>query len=232
MDKKPNITHETGLIEELKFWDNWFASKGSKWPQDYNDRMDPLLPLQSDLSDYVNRIKSQHVSILDVGAGPLTKLGKTHPSKEISITPTDLLAHQFDMLLQKYGINPIIRTQFVDAEALSECFGYNIFEIVHAQNCLDHMVDPLKAIQEMISVTKSGGFVLLKHNECEGANQGYHGLHQWDFYLHENQFIASHLGQQTTNISAMLRCVGEVDCKKEDSSVIIAVQKHSNLEAM
>jgi SAM-dependent methyltransferase len=230
IEKMTDNSRETGLIEELKFWDNWFASKGGKWPQDYNNRMDPFLPLQSDLSGYADRINSQHVGILDVGAGPLTKLGKTHPSKKISIIPTDLLAQQYDKLLHKYKINPIVRTQPVDAETLSEHFGYNVFEIVHAQNCLDHMAEPLKALQEMLWVTKPEGFVLLKHNECEGAIQKYHGMHQWDFSLHEDEFIVCHFGQQPINVSVMLRSVGKVECKKEGSSIVVIIQKYNSQE--
>ncbi len=228
IEKMTDNSRETGLIDELKFWDNWFASKGGKWSQDYHNRMDPFLPLQSDLAYYADRMSSRHVSILDVGAGPLTKLGKTHPSKEISIIPTDLLAQQYDILLHKYKINPIVRTQPVDAEALAEHFGYNAFEMVHAQNCLDHMAEPLKALQEMIWVTKPEGFILLKHNESEGANQEYHGLHQWDFRMHEDEFMVSRIGQQPINVSAMLRCVGEVECKKKGGSIIVIVQKSNN----
>ncbi len=227
IEQTTNSSRDAGLIEELKFWDHWFASKGGKWPQDYQNRMDPFLPLQNDLTNYASRTGSQQVSILDVGAGPLTKLGKTHPSMKISIIPTDLLAPQYDSLLRKYNITPIVRTQAVDAEALSQHFGYNVFEIVHAQNCLDHMADPLKALQEMLWVTKPQGFILLKHNECEGAKEQYQGLHQWDFRSQEDEFIMSRYGQQPINVSAMLRSVGDVECKKEGDSLVVVVQKYN-----
>ncbi|WP_287340461.1 class I SAM-dependent methyltransferase, partial [Mesorhizobium sp.] len=126
------------LRDEVLFWRHWFSTQGSFWPEDYKERLDPNLPIQDHVGRYVDRLTTNPVSILDVGAGPLTKLGKVHASKEIMITATDLLAAEYDQVLRDFGIQPLVRTVFGDAENLSTQFGDYSFDIVHGQNCIDH----------------------------------------------------------------------------------------------
>jgi hypothetical protein len=94
------------------------------------------------------------VHILDVGSGPLTRLGKKHPSKQLVITVTDLLAYEYDRLLAEFEIEPLVRTVYADAERLVDQFGHNAYNIVHGDNCIDHTVNPLQAIEQMLAVSK------------------------------------------------------------------------------
>src|SRR5205823_14175422 len=66
-----------GVDPELSFWRRWLESKGMHWPDDYRRRLDPNALLDElPLSCYIGQLPDDSVSILDVGAGPLTYLGK------------------------------------------------------------------------------------------------------------------------------------------------------------
>jgi hypothetical protein len=121
------------LQEEVEFWRRWFETKGLEWPEDYVQRFDPIHPIQKHIAIYIDRLEGECVHILDVGAGPLTKLGKVHASKQIVITPTDLLAHEYDRVLDEFKIKPLVRTVFADTEKLVDQFGENAFDIVHGR---------------------------------------------------------------------------------------------------
>ncbi|RUV48173.1 methyltransferase domain-containing protein [Mesorhizobium sp. M5C.F.Ca.IN.020.29.1.1] len=216
------------LRDEVLFWRHWFSTQGSFWPEDYKERLDPNLPIQDHVGRYVDRLTTNPVSILDVGAGPLTKLGKVHASKEIMITATDLLATEYDQVLRDFGIQPLVRTVFGDAENLSTQFGDYSFDIVHGQNCIDHTASPLKAIQQMLSVTKHDGFVVLYHAENEGKTESYKQLHKWDFTCEKGHFVIRGPGPGGDSVDATdaLAAVGSVECSLDDGAVLVAIRKH------
>lgn len=150
--------------------------------------------------------------VLDVGSGPLTKLGKTHPSKRLDITATDLLANDYDRLLAGFDLVPPVRTVYADAERLVDQFGRDAFDIVHAQNCIDHTADPHQAIEQMIAVTRPGGYVVLYHAENEGQREGYNQLHQWNFTCENIAFVIRDRMGRTVNVTDRLAALCEVEC--------------------
>jgi hypothetical protein len=87
------VWREKGVEHELDFWTRWFESEGLHWPDDYRRRLDPEAPLEEELvADRLDALPGDTVAILDVGAGPLTFLGKRHPRKALELTPIDALA--------------------------------------------------------------------------------------------------------------------------------------------
>jgi SAM-dependent methyltransferase len=93
----------------------------------------------------------------------------------------DALADQYDAILDKYHIMPSVRTEKLEAEKIAQRFPANTFDLCFARNCLDHAYDPEDAILQMITVTKPGCYVLLEHFRNEAEENGYEGLHQWNF---------------------------------------------------
>jgi len=176
--------HTDGLPSELGFWDAYFRTKGLQWADSYGIRLDPDFPLQPRPAALLP--PQSEVHILDVGAGPLTYLGKKTEGKQINITAVDPLALEYDNILSKYQVIPIIRTQKLAAEELTKRFPPNSFDLVFARNCIDHSYDPQRAILQMIKVVKSGGYVLLEHTPNEADNENYDGLHQWNFSMSAN----------------------------------------------
>ena len=224
-------TRSRQLRDEVRFWRSWFSTQGLSWPEDYRRRFNPELPIQNHVARYIDQLSTEIVHILDVGSGPITKLGKTHHRKELVITATDLLAPQYDALLRELRVEPLVRTVFADAENLVAQFGESRFDIVHGQNSIDHTADPFKAIKEMIGVAKPAGFVVLYHAENEGENEGYNQLHKWDFTCEERHFVIRGPGPggNRVDVTNLLAALGEVVCFIEDGAVLATIRKRPQL---
>ena len=98
----------------------------------------------------------------------------------------DPLADEYDTILTKHGVVPVVRTLKCFGEKLTEFFRANTFDLVFARNSLDHSYDPALIISNMLTVVRQGSFVLLEHHIDEAKRQRYKGLHQWNFSLNEN----------------------------------------------
>lgn len=168
-----------GIRSETHFWNDFLRTKGLQLPADYYNRLDPEYPLEPNAADLLP--PDDDVHLLDVGAGPLTYLGKTRNGKRLRITAVDALADEYDELLNKYGVQPPVRTERLDAEDLTSRFAENTFDLGYARNCLDHAYDPEQAVLQMIAVVKKNRYVLLEHTRNEAENHNYSGLHQWNF---------------------------------------------------
>jgi SAM-dependent methyltransferase len=220
-------TRERHLRGEVGFWRRWLASEGLSWPEDYRMRLDPGAPVQEHLALLIDRLPQTRIEILDVGSGPLTVIGKTHSSKSLSITATDVLASEYNALLEEFGIEPPVRTIYAEAERLREQLADRQFDIVHAQNSIDHCSDPIAAIEEMLALTRPGGFVALFHEENEGQNELYHALHKWDFTCEQGQFAIAGPGPcgPSTSVTAMVAGRVEVECSTDDGMVLVIMRK-------
>jgi SAM-dependent methyltransferase len=169
---------------EVDFWADWLAGAPGteQWASDREARLDPDTEIRDPLvRAELERNPAQEVSILDVGAGPVTWLGFRYPGKTLTIVPVDPLADEYDRLLRDAGLDPPIRTICVAGEALLEHFGSGRFDIAYATNSLDHSADPFKIISNMVDVVRPGGVVILRHKRNEGESALYGGLHQWNF---------------------------------------------------
>ena len=175
----PKSRWRVNTTSEREFWDSYFQTKGLEWAASYQTRFDPDLPLQERAAALLPPEESVH--ILDVGAGPLTCLGKRAEGKRLTITAVDPLADEYDKILKKHGIQPLVRTRKLAAEELTQAFPVNTYDLVFARNCIGHSYNPERAILEMINVVKRGRYVLLEHLPNEGKSENYQGLHQWNF---------------------------------------------------
>ena len=167
--------------EELAFWRGWLHARGGAWAREFDERVDPALPLHWEHAQAIGTPPGSTVDILDVGAGPLTSVGKVWAGRTLRITPVDPLADEYDHLLEECGIAPPVRTTRGDAMGLVEQFGRDRFDMVHGRNAIDHTPDAPAAIRQMLGVTRPGGCVYLSHARNEGEKQGYAGMHGWNF---------------------------------------------------
>jgi SAM-dependent methyltransferase len=221
----PTVNRSIALQQEIQFWRKWFATEGLRWQQDFRERFDPDQPIQDHVATFISRLETECVHILDVGSGPLTKLGKKHSSKQLVITATDLLAHEYDRLLAELNVQPPVRTIYADAERLVKQFGVNAYDIVHGQNCVDHMASPLRAIEQMVAVTKPHGFVVLYHAENEGQRELYRQLHQWDFTCKDGLFVIRDRHGRESIVAERLPAYCEVECRRVEDAVLVGIQK-------
>jgi SAM-dependent methyltransferase len=172
------------LKSEVDFWAGWLtgAPGTEQWAGDREQRLDPGTEIRDPLvRAELERNPADEISILDVGAGPLTWLGYRFRGKTLTIVPVDPLADEYDRLLRHAGLEPPVRTIRVAGEALLEHFGPARFDIAYATNALDHSADPLTIISNMVAVARTGGVVILRHKRNEGESARYGGLHQWNF---------------------------------------------------
>jgi SAM-dependent methyltransferase len=178
--------------DEVDFWAAWLvgAPGTEQWTSDREARLAP----DTEISDPIlrrelDRHPAEHVSILDVGSGPLTSVGYRYPGKRLTIVPVDPLADEYDRLLRDAGLVPPIRTIGVAGEDIREHFGPRRFDIAYACNALDHSADPLRIISNMVGVVRPSGVVVLRHKRNEGTQARYGGLHQWNFDVAEGRLL-------------------------------------------
>jgi hypothetical protein len=176
-----------GRASEIAFWRRVIATKGDRWPEDYANRINPDLSLQPWLCEYLPGDATE-ISIIDVGAGPLTCIGKKW-IKPVNIVATDALADDYNTILHEYGVRPLVTTARCLSEELSVKFGVDRFDVAYARNTLDHSIDPLRCLAEMLSVVKKGGIVATEHSPNEAESQKYRGLHQWNLELRDGAFV-------------------------------------------
>jgi len=215
-----------GIKKETQFWDDWFRTKGATkgtakeatGPARYRDRLNPDFPLQARPEAL---LPVGDVHILDVGAGPLTYLGKKAVGRSLTITAIDALAHEYDKILNKYSIQPLVRTQKLDAENLTARYGPNTFDLCFARNCLDHTYDPERAILQMIQVVKKGRYVLLEHYPNEAENQHYSGLHQWNFDVSPDGDFLIYSKSTVTNFSKKYGDLAVISCEYIGQNLLV-----------
>lgn len=216
---------EGGLQFETDFWDDYFRTRGGRWPEDYRRRLDPKSPVEAMHRPFIERLAGTRIRILDVGAGPLTVLGKVFPGKELEITAVDPLASRYDALMAKHGVQPPVRTIAGSGEALVAQFGENTFDFVYAQNCIDHAEDPVAAMRQMVLVAKPGCDAVLYHAPNEAETQEYTGLHQWNFTLEEGRFVVT--GKHgRTDVADALKDVGVCTASLHDNWILTTIRKH------
>ncbi len=212
-----------GSFQEIEFWDHWLETSGDKWPDDFAFRCDPNSQFQENLIPFLNDSQNK-IRILDVGAGPLTILGKRWQDYEIEIVPTDALAEEYEKLLRRHNVNAPVQTLYIKGEEIGLHFLPDQFDLVYARNSVDHSENPLKVIRNMLGVVRPGAYVVLSHALREGKRASYSGLHQWDFYSQNNNFFIDGMGQ-TVNVSDQFLGMADVKCHEESDWLMVSMLK-------
>jgi hypothetical protein len=171
---------ERRLQDELKFWEDGLA-RG-----EFGDLRDPETSVRDKcIVKALEEIDAVDISILDVGAGPLTAVGHRYPGKQLTITATDLLADSYMGIMDRLGVVPPVRTVQLAGEDLLTRWEPNSFDITCSQNALDHSADPWVILQQMLTLSRS--HVALRHFRNEGEHNGYIGLHGWNIDVQDDK---------------------------------------------
>jgi SAM-dependent methyltransferase len=200
---KPEDVWQRGLDGEIDHWRRYLTTQGDEWPDEYRTRLDPQAPLDDDLTALIEVPAGGPVRILDVGAGPLTILGKVWDGHKVEVTAVDALAARYDELLAECAIDPPVRTRKCDTEHLDELFAPDAFDLVHARNTVDHGYDPARALQQMAGVTAPGGAIVLAHHRDVAALEAYEGLHQWNLRIDGGTYVAWRPGERRDLVAAL-----------------------------
>jgi SAM-dependent methyltransferase len=182
---------KTALPSEIKFWEDYLVSRGKSCnvEQEFAFRTSPDSELQPWLREWIEPPAGSTLRILDVGAGPLTWVGKKCDQYTIQIDAIDPLADVYNQIIDRNGITPPVRTKKGDGEDIVAQFGREVFDMTFARNCLDHAYDAIKAVTGMVEVTRPGGVLCLWHNQDEAERLSYQGLHQWNFRLEKDTLL-------------------------------------------
>ena len=209
---------------EEKYWHDYISQSGGQYAADFAQRLDPNLPLQPHIRDHIAFRGTSTVRILDVGAGPLTCLGKTWPGRTLELTPTDPLANDYARILRAHNVTPPVPTQFCCAERLTSKFPENHFDLAYSRNALDHSFEPLAAISQMLKVIKPDCTILLEHLLNEAETEKYYGLHQWNFTQRDNQFIIWNK-RTTLNVAAELGPQAQITSTVANNWLTVTIKK-------
>lgn len=213
------------LKEEVGYWEEWLTTKGGQWHEDFEFRFDPEAEVEDPaLREALTQLSQDEVSILDVGAGPVTAVGYRFPGKELAISAVDPLGGAYARLLAKAGVEPPVRTGQLEGERLARRFGTDRFDVAYSRNALDHAVDPVLIVEQMLEVIRPGGFVVLRHRRNEAVDEDYVQLHQWNFDERDGQFVIWRPDQET-DMTARLAGDAEVSCRVEDGGWVAVLLK-------
>jgi SAM-dependent methyltransferase len=214
MRRPATIRRRVALAEEVQFWRSWFATGGLQWPEEYRFKTNHTSEVNDPLLlEILGSSPQATVSILDVGAGPITSIGFRYPGKQLAITAVDPLAGEYDWILREYAIEPPVRTLPLRGEQLLERFARGSFDLAFAQNSLDHTGDPLRVIRNMVAVVRPGGNVVLRHTRNEAVTEQYRQLHQWNFDERDGRCVVWRRPNRERDLAAELGI--EVRCTRD-----------------
>ncbi|WP_245566854.1 methyltransferase domain-containing protein [Jonesia quinghaiensis] len=127
-------------------------------------------------------------TMLDVGCGPGTltiDLARAlAPGQVTGVDAADIVLESARALATEQGVNNVT---FAQANVYELPFDDGSFDIVHAHQVLQHLSDPVKAINEMRRVTAPGGIIAVRDADY-GAMTWYppsEGLTEWNILYHE-----------------------------------------------
>ena len=175
---------EQRLPIELKRWEN----KITNLDNDDVD-MDFRLDFTSEIQGFIKAYISPGNKILDVGAGMVSSLGLNVNGHELDITAIDILADEYNQLLDKHNLISPIETIKGTFETIVDQFGENVFDFVHSRDSLDYCNRPIHALWNMIRACKTGGYIFIQVFENEATRTNYKGLCQWDFCIMNGKLL-------------------------------------------
>ena len=164
-----------GVAEEFKFWQGFVQTERfqTQWAGDFpNPELNPVVR-----SFIESKLPAR---VLDVGSGVVSILRGTVPS--VDLVAVDPLGSLYQCLFD-YSARGITPPVTCPGEELSSWFPS--FDVVHMSNALDHTQDPLRVFDELLEVTRPGGYLIIQGFVDEAKHTGKLGFHQWDIGLHQ-----------------------------------------------
>lgn len=185
--------------EEFIFWDRELSMQGefaefTKKRINMNTRheeypsglIDPLFPLMEKYFPDETPYK-----VIELGSGPLSTLGHGVDKGVLDVMAVDPLADEFGMLYKKHKVTDFpIKPVRGSGETLDELFPNESFHLAYVRNALDHTVDIMLSLKNLVRTVKTNGFIILSHIVREGSRENWSEAHQWDLELTSNGLVA------------------------------------------
>jgi SAM-dependent methyltransferase len=176
------------LKDEIHFWLGYFATEGIEYGG--RESIEAISrPHRFQFENLFSGLtRGSCVAVLDVGAGPISRVGTLSENLRVTLRAVDPLAPAYDAILDLFSWVRPVPTEFGVAEHLLGRFTEGSFDLVHARNALDHALDPLACIDQMARLVRPGGWIVLDHADREGDQQRFQGLHQWNLFVSGRQY--------------------------------------------
>ncbi|WP_368414748.1 methyltransferase domain-containing protein [Falsiroseomonas sp.] len=184
---------EAGKANELRFWESLFPEGGqfsrdalAKIAKIYHARLETKNKIEiPELSPLISRIQKKELQTLEVGPGPIPRLGIIKTEKHIIVNTLDPLTEEYLQMMRSRDIDIsslFPRGRFVSgmAEKATEYFDIGSMDLIYCSNALDHCADPIAAVRSLFEICAPGGAMYLSGLEDEGEYEKYSGFHQWN----------------------------------------------------
>ena len=86
-------------------------------------------------------------------------------------------------------MTPPVATELCRGEDIAARFSPDEFDIAYARNSIDHSIDPMRVIENMVEVVRPGGAIVLRHYRCEAEVMHYEQGHQWNFDVDQDRLL-------------------------------------------
>jgi len=104
-------------------------------------------------------------------------------------------------------------------------FQEGTFDLTIAKNTLDHGIDPLKAIKEMIKVTKPGGVIVTQHWANEAVKENYQGFHQWNFFVDKRCLYVGNRAERINVTNEVSGTIEFLDLSQDSAEYVTSVMR-------
>jgi SAM-dependent methyltransferase len=124
------------------------------------------------------------VDVLDIGSGPISVLTNVFHGLQANLKAADPLADDYEKLWTDHARRlRAVRPMGVAGEDLVDYFGSNAFDVTHIRNAIDHAVNPIAVVEQLIEITRKNGLVIIHGFENEADSERWGGFHQWNMRI-------------------------------------------------
>jgi SAM-dependent methyltransferase len=197
---------EAGRVDEIRHWREFCGS--TRFRENFCER-EPNPEIDQDVELFikgcaaVQNAHGQVPKVLDIGSGPVSMLSRSFAGEKVDLYAADPLADDYAQLWDSSSYSGLVLPIACSAEELSTRFENDEFDITHIRNALDHVANPLTALDEMLKVTKPGGFLIVHGFANEAIAENWQGFHQWNLcWADGNDFTVSGKSGETHSIAA------------------------------
>lgn len=183
-------------------------------------------PINNRIENEIHKLKRKQIKILDVGCGPFPKSGLYHKDFMIERILVDSLASSYNSLLFENDINTYGQKIILcNVEEIQSDLSGFLFDVIYSKNALDHTYNPIKAISSLLILLNNDGVIILEHYIKEGEYTKYFGLHQWDFYIENSNFIISSKNKNIVQNINSLNPSLEIESFYEENKIVNIIRK-------
>ena len=119
--------------------------------------------------------------LLDIGAGPGT-ITADFATRVGAVTATEISAEVLDLSRREIASRGLTNVSFDVQDVHRLSYPDASFDVVHANQVLQHVADPVQALREMRRVTSTGGLVAVRDSDYAGFTW-YPGVPALDSWL-------------------------------------------------